>query len=215
MKKIMALILSLMMLLGLTSVSMASTIYMDVMSGGEYENKSYYNDLSQIGIGFEVPLDDVTLSGIFTSGTREGYYDYDTSSFLLKGGYALVNDRQLRLDVTAGLYNRESDFYYEDFYTESYYSLMVGFDAKLKLDKKAWIDFSYAFGLTPKYDLEDDFGYIGTRDLDSISLLNCKLNLLLTREFGVSLGYTSETIDFKNIGKETYSGLTMGAFFKF
>jgi hypothetical protein len=224
MKKILISGLTLVLVLGLASVSMASTVYMDVWSGGEREASSYSKDLSQISIGLDMPIDDFKLACNLTSGTindfidRDLYHcDVDTASILLKGGYALINDRQLRLDITGGFYDRKIDWdylYNDDIETESFYSLMLGFDAKLKLDKKAWIDFSYSFGLNPQVDI-DYYSYSETEDLDSISLLNLKFNYLFTREFGASLGYNCETIDYENSSKEKYSGITVGAFFKF
>lgn len=226
MKKVLISGLTLVLVLGLASVSMASTVYMDVWSGDYDRGNSY--DLSQISIGLDMPIDDFKFACNLTSGTfrdypgyHRYYYDIDTTSILLKGGYALINDRQLRLDVTAGLYDRVINWDYNDIHgnleTDSVYSLMLGFDAKLKLNKKAWVDFSYSFGIAPQQEWTysayyDEYDLL---DVDSISLLNCKLNLLLTPEFGVSLGYNCETIDFTSSSKDKYSGVTVGAFYRF
>jgi hypothetical protein len=231
MKKILISGLTLVLVLGLASVSMASTVYMDVMGGGDVDWGSFSNDLSQVSIGLDMPINEFKFACNLTSGTIDDYlapsrfhYDIDTASILLKGGYALINDRQLRLDVTAGFYDRiinwdyheaDSEGYYIE--TESFYSLIIGFDAKLKLNKKAWVDFSYSFGLAPQQErtYSNYHGDYDVYDVDSISLLNCKLNLLLTPEFGVSLGYNCETIDFDGTSKDKYSGVTVGAFFRF
>jgi hypothetical protein len=220
--------LTLALLLGLASISMASTVYLDVLTGGNADVYTTSNDLSQISLGLDLPLDEFKFTCNLTSGSINDYlaynsyrYDIDTASILVKGGYALINDRQLRLDVTGGFYNRtidwdylETDRYYDKIETESFYSLTVGLDAKLKLDRKAWIDFSYSFGLNPQVETEY-YLYSTTSDLDSISLLNLKFNYLFTPEFGASLGYNCETIDYEGSYKDKYSGLTVGAFFRF
>jgi hypothetical protein len=224
MKKILASGLTLALVLGLATAAMASTVYMDVWNGGEIEQNYYSNttDVSQIVLGFDVPMDEFKLSCNLTTGSIDGYnrnyhyYDADTSSIFVKGGYALINERQLRVDVTAGFYDRILTFDSFDNFEDSYYSLMLGIDAKLRLDKKAWIDFSYAYGISPRGEntfLDENYPF----DVESISLLNCKFNFLLTRELGVSLGYSCEQISFDGYyDKEKFtSGLTLGAFLRF
>jgi hypothetical protein len=220
MKKFSILALTLIMMLGLVSVTWASTVSLDVWSGGEVEQNSYTTDLSQVAIGLEIPINDFKFACNLTSGTildykcGYHYYDVDAASFLLKGGYALVNNKKLRLDVTAGFYDRVITYDDYDNDEDSYYSITAGFDAQLKLTQKAWINFSYTYGLAPQgkntyYDDSDLF------HIDSISLLNSKFNVLFTRQFGMSLGYHYETIDFDSSYKEKYSSFTLGVFYKF
>jgi hypothetical protein len=224
MKKILTFGLTLALILGLATVSLASTVYMDVWNGGKAEQSYFSNtaDVSQIALGFDIPMDEFKLSCNLTTGTIDAYYrdddyyDADTSSIFLKGGYALINDRQLRVDVTAGFYDRILTFDHFDNFEDSYYSLMLGLDAKLKLDNNAWIDFSYAYGITPQGEnsfLDELYPF----NVDSISFLSCKFNYLLTRELGVSLGYSYEQISFDGFyDKEEFtSGLTIGAFLRF
>jgi hypothetical protein len=211
MKKFLTSGLILALVLGLATASPASTVYMDVWNGGEFDTgSSTKKNLSQIAVGLNIPMNEFKFSCELTDGTIDCYGckdDFDTSGILLTGGYALVNDRQLRVDITGGFYERTLSFYYRGD-EKSYYSSMLGFDAKLKLDKKAWLDFNYAFGINPRYHYYD---YI---DIDSISLLKCKFNYRITREFGAALGYNCETI--KNGSyKNKYSGITLGAFLRF
>lgn len=233
MKKFLTLTLSMLLTLGLASVSLANTLYMDILSGGkvDIEEVNETCDLSQFGIGIDIPFGDLKLGANITSGVIDDYaYDHywsdyldvDTSSVLLKGGFAVINDREVRLDVTAGFFDRiiayDNSRYYDD--EDSFYSLTVGVDAKIKFNKTAWVDFSYAYGLDPRgksyyidydYDIDDSESF----KVDSISITSCKLNLLLTDQIGASIGYSKETIGFDRFDKETYSGLTIGAFYKF
>jgi hypothetical protein len=225
MKKIILFGLSLILALGLASVTMASTVYIDFTTDGEVDLDSFTEDFSQIAVGFEMPTDEYKVTCNVTSGTIKNYfsgYDYtdiDTIGVLLKGGYALINNRQTRFDITGGFYGREIkwDYYYyhdTDWKKELLYSFIIGFDARLKLNRKAWVDFSYSLGLAPQGEITtfyDSYKY----DIDSISLLNCKFNLRLTEEFGASLGYQSETIDLEKNDKMKFAGLTLGVFFKF
>jgi hypothetical protein len=225
-KKFLVLALTLMISLGVASVSLASTVSLDVLSSGEVKVKSNSGsgtpDLSQVSIGIDVPMDKFKFASNISNGAIEGTYtDFDTTSILLKGGYALINNNQIRLDVTGGFYNRERDIY---FVHGSHYlglgelsvnSLIIGFDSKFIIDKHIWIDFNLALGISPKLT-ESLSGYRDQEsDLDSVSLLNLKFNYLFTKVIGASLGYTCETIEFNNSYKEEFSGLTVGAFYKF
>lgn len=211
MKKVLVLVLALILTLGLASVSMASTVYLDVMADGKVDDGTVY-DLSQTSIGLDMPQDEFKFGFDYSNGTIDiNSYDVDTFSFFLKGGYALIDDKQLRLDVTAGYYDRDLDF--NNGLELSSYSFMLGFDAKLNLDKKAWLDFSYSFALAPEVKLSTPNGS-DSGDLDSISLLNCKFNFLLTNEFGGSFGYRSETLE-GGSDEMTFSGFTLGVFYKF
>ncbi|HYH04925.1 MAG TPA: hypothetical protein VEC37_17675 [Bacillota bacterium] len=233
MKKFLALALSMLMTLGLASASLANTLYMDIFSGGEVDIEEFNEtcDLSQVGIGIDIPFGDLKLGANITSSVIDDYaydsyssdyFDVDTASVLLKGGFALINDRQFRLDVTGGFFDRiiayDNSRYYDE--EDSFYSLTVGVDAKIKFNRTAWVDFSYAYGLDPrgKYinvDYYDDYEEYDSFNVDSISVMSCKLNLLLTDQIGASIGYSKETIGFDRFDKETYSGLTIGAFYKF
>lgn len=217
MKKLLIPAIALCMVMGFSAVSMAATLSMDILGGGELDDGSEPYDLSEVAVGFEFPNRDFKFAGKVTSGTYDDLTEnLDTASVLLKGGVALVNDRQLRLDLIGGLYSRATDMYHlpYGYTTQTYSSLMVGFDARIKLDKRAWIDFSYAFGVNPQMDI-DDGDYIYNYDLDALSLLNFKFNMLIAPRFGVSFGYTSDTIDYEGSPKDTYSGLTLGGFVRF
>ncbi|HEY8464034.1 MAG TPA: hypothetical protein VIM29_08460 [Bacillota bacterium] len=208
MKRILILALTMSLLLSLASMSLAGTAYFDVMTDGEVDRGFYDDDLSQVTIGLEVPGDTYKFAGSFSNGTIEDNGDdWDTTSLLLKGGYALINDRKLRLDLTGGYYYREEDYLG---YERSYRSLLIGFDSKLKIDPRASIDFNFSYGLAP--DMDSD---LYEDDIDSISIWNLKFNYLFTPKFGGSIGYQSETVDLDKSGKDVYSGFTIGAFVKF
>lgn len=229
MKKFLSLTLSMLITLGLASAALANTLYMDIFSGGQVdiEETNETCDLSQVGVGVDIPFGDIKLAANITSGIIDDYpyndyFDTDTASIHLKGGFAIINDRQVRLDVTGGFFDRiiayDNSRYYDD--EESIYSFTVGVDAKIKFNRTAWVDFSYSYGLDPRgkyiyidnyYEYEDYKSFY----VDSISVMSCKLNLLLTDQIGASIGYSKETIGFDRFDKETYSGLTIGAFYKF
>jgi hypothetical protein len=217
-KKLFTLGLTLALVLGLASVSMAGTLSLDVIGAGDVDWDNYSEDFSQIAVGLDIPVNEFKLSCDLSTGTVESNgYDYDTTGILLKGGYNVINERQLRLDLTAGFYDRKInwDYYWDEpTNTTSYYSFIVGFDAKLKLDRKAWVDFKYSYGISPHCDNED-WGETYSYSVDSLSIFDCKFNLLLNPEFGVSLGYHNEIIDYEYLDHETFSGVTIGAFFRF
>lgn len=232
MKKLFTMALTLALTLGLASVSLANTISVDFLHGGEVDwDTPNNNDLSQVAVSFEMPFEEFKFGASLSSGIikdYEGQYydeDIDTASILLKGGYALVNNDDFRLDLTGGFYDRAINWnenqvgnpYVE---TESFYSLTLGVDAKIKFSNKAWLDLSYAFGIDPQCD--EDYNHdnnydphdIETYDLDSISLFNCKFNFLFNPHFGGSVGYNSEISEEGN-HTITFSGFTSGIFVRF
>jgi hypothetical protein len=234
MKKILIFSLTLIIMLGLASMAEANTVSLDVWSGGEYEYRTSSNttvyDLPQASIGLELPGKEFKFACNLSSGTINdydtdyGYADIDTASAFLKGGYALINNQKMRLNLTAGFFDREINWdylmystYLDDYVdSESYYSLTVGFDGKVTLDRKAWINFSYSWGISPQmertYYYSDDL----TADLDSISITDFKFNYLFNRRIGVALGYHCENIEFDlDNNKDKYSSVTLGAFYKF
>jgi hypothetical protein len=214
---------------------LASTVSLDFWNGGESEYRNSANtkvyDLPQTSIGFDFTRKEYKLALNLSSGTLNDYYDtyyedyhdIDTASILLEGGYALINNKRVRLDLTAGIFNREINWNYimyswdmhEDVDTESYYSLTVGFDAKVTLDRRAWLDFSYSWGINPRGKRTYEYSDALTIDLESISITNFKFNYLLNRRFGVALGYSCENIELDLDEKYKYSGVTLGAFYKF
>jgi len=209
-KKLLVLTLTLMMLLGLASVSMANTLYFDITNGGEVDLENNSGDLSQTSIGANITSDDLKFGFDYSSGTVEN--DTDALRLLFKGGHALVDDKQARFDITAGYYNRElsNDYYDEE---ASFYSFLIGFDARINFETNAWVELSYNYGLAPEMELSNDTGYL-SQDADSLSLLNCKFNYLFSEKLGGSIGYQSEIIDYNDV-RLTVSGLTVGLFYNF
>jgi hypothetical protein len=221
-RKILILTLAMTLSFGMISAARAGTVSVDVWSGGEVDTNlgSYTTDVSQISIGIDLPMDKFKFIGNISSGTVEGANsDLDAAGVLLKGGYSLIDNDQIRIDVIGGFYDRALKIEDGTIDIASFYSLIIGFDTTFKLNKNAWVDFSYCLGIDPQLQLqfyEHDFvTYYRVTDLDSISLLNLKLNYLFTEEFGASLGYQSEKIGITNYLDYTFSGLTIGAFYKF
>lgn len=223
MKKLISLVLTVILTLGLTTAALAATASLDILTDGKVDSSYSKDDLSQVTLGVDIPLDDFKISCNLNGGQiKEGKFgfDYDTASIYVKGGYALINDPQLRLDVTGGFYDRQTEAYdsaNNKYPTLSQYAFMVGLDAKVMIHEQAWIDFSYGYGVDPQFDVKysgPHYTYYDTYDLESISVLSCKFNVLLTEQLGVAVGYTTETIDFKDT-KDDYCGLTLGGFIKF
>jgi hypothetical protein len=222
MKKSLTLCLTVLLVLGLASVSLAGTVYMEGLVNGEYDYGSGPVDLPQIAIGFDMPMDEFKIAGNISAGTIKDY-EWNTSSIVLKGGYALIDNDQIRLDIICGLYNQVIDFkdyvpdyYYGDYYDkDTYLCSLIGIDSKFSLNDNMWINVNYGFGISPQ--VERNFYYDGpaTADLDSISLFDCKFNVLFNEEIGMSLGYSYETINWHGSDKDTCSGLTLGVFYQF
>jgi hypothetical protein len=234
MKKLLCLLFTFNLILGLTTMTLAGTITLDVWGGGEYEyrtsDSATIHDLPQISLGLEFPAKLYKFAVNISDGkindyqTDYGYADLDTASILLKGGYALVNNKKIRFDLTAGLFDREINYDYlvyssvlDDYIdTESYYSLTVGLDAKIVLDKRAWLELSYSWGIWPQKERTYYYSKPLTGDLDSIAVINIKFNYLCNRRLGVALGYYCENIEFDLYNnKDKYSSVKLGAFWRF
>jgi hypothetical protein len=233
MKKLYGFAITLLLIMGLAPAALAGTVSLDIWTGGEYEYRSSgattTYDLPQIALGVEIPGTKYKFacnlnSGIITDyDTDYGYENLGTASILLKGGYALINRKKIRLDLTAGFFNRQINFDYLIYSTtrhdyvdiESYYSLTAGLDAKVMLNQKAWLDCSYSMGIYPRAERTYFYKNSVITNLDSISITNFKLNYLLNRRIGVALGYYCENIEFDHNDQDQYSNVTFGGFFKF
>lgn len=237
MKKLLVLVLTLGMLIGVTSVSMAAgTVSLDVLTSGNFNDDDALSnltddslgdfDLSQTTIGFDIPINNFKIAGSYSSGDYKIKHfngSFDTSSLMLKGGFAALNSKNVRLDITGGYFTRDLDYPLEiNLNKRVYYkhelslsSLSIGLDSKFVFQDNMWLDVDFALGINPK----DDISYNGSSesegDLDSLTTLNLKFNYLFTKQFGGSLGYNWEEWKYKNSWKNTFSGLTAGVFFKF
>jgi hypothetical protein len=234
MKKLFSLLFAMLLMAGLTTETLAGTVSLDLFSGGEYEYRSSSGtsiyDLPQTAISLDVPGREFKFACTLTSGTINdydtdyGYADVDTASIFLKGGYALINKKRVRLDLTAGFFTREiswdyllySTILHDDIDHDSFYSFTIGFDAKVALNRRAWFDCSYSLGVHPQKERTYFISDSVTGDLDSISVTNFKFNYLFNRRIGLALGYYCENIDFNPYNnKDKYSSVTLGAFYRF
>jgi hypothetical protein len=112
MKKIAVLSLSVIMVFAIAASSLANSVSLGYMVNGEFE-------FSGSGTG---DVKDIILSGNFTINDkfsvfgeltdcdfeggvleRSGNYKYDARSYILKGNYAVFQDEQVRVDLSAGI----------------------------------------------------------------------------------------------------------------
>lgn len=194
----------------------ANTLSLSTLLGGESENGGYNYDLSQWTIGLNVPVNNkLNFSADLSNGEieRNGATG-DTSGYKLKGAYRIMSDAKVRLALTGGFYHRDLELPAFADYTVS--SLTCGIDGQLKLNPKAWLDFGLALGLLPDEKLDVYYGSNTTGDPDSVVLLNLKFNYLIDKQFGLSLGYVSESYDSDLLKHgNSHTGLSAGAFFRF
>lgn len=223
MKKLLVLALALLMVIGAASVSMAAgTVSLDAFTGDEAKTYSQNFDISQVTLGFDVPIEKFKIAGSFSTGTINEIPDVDTTCFMLKGGFAIINDKNLRLDITGGYYKRVSD-YYDEFdggfidFDRSLTSLLIGLDSKFTLQDNMWFELNLGIGMDAELEITDHptDDVTKTNLIDSLTTLNLKFNYLFTKQFGGALGYSWEKWEGSDTYKETFSGLTAGVFFKF
>jgi hypothetical protein len=216
-KRVMVGTLTMIMVLMLASCTFAVTTFsLNTLLDGKSENGGYNYDLSQWTLGLNVPLNKkLTLSADLLNGEieRNGATG-DTSGYKLKGAYQVFSDSKVCLALTGGLYRRDLELPYYADYTVS--SLTFGVDGQLKLDQKAWLHFGLALGLLSDEKLDEYYGSYYKGDPSSLVLFNLKLNYLINKQFGLSLGYVSESYDSDLLIRgNSHTGLNGGAFFRF
>lgn len=210
-------VITLTLLLTLASCTLAvNTISMNLLLNGESQLDNTDYDMSQLTLGLTVPVaKKISLGVELASGEIDRYgADGDTSSYRIKGAYKIFADQKVSLDLTGGIYHRGLEIPgYADYDVSS---LTIGVDGRLKLDSKAWIDLGLALGLLPDEKLDEYFGGYYKADPDSLALFHLKFNYLVNKQFGLSLGYTSESYDSELLPRgNSHTGLNAGAFFRF
>jgi hypothetical protein len=154
---------------------------------------TYGYDMRQYAITADVPIDNFKLGldctySLLEYGSRKEYEGY---TYKFKGGVALFDNDQLRIDLTAGYYNGQyrpvegmsnSKITYESF--------LVGLDAKLVISDPVWLNASYVCGIDPQVST----GSTSTGDLDKLSVANVRINFQLLDDTGLSVGYRWENL---------------------
>jgi opacity protein-like surface antigen len=210
MKKIIISLLSISLTLMLSAATFAkplNTFSINLTPGGEAEVGGVDYDLSQFTFGLTVPINNkLEFNGEISIGDIDTSHNDGTTNFKLKCDYRIFEDQKFRLDFAGGIYQRNLDLYD---YTVN--SLTFGADARFRLDRQLSVYTGLSFGLLP-----GEKSNLGNGDPGSLFLFHLKFNYLVNPRMGVSVGYTSESIDSEVLWDDnSFKGFNVGVFFRF
>lgn len=222
MKKIAVLILTAVLLLAFTGSSLANSVYLDYLIEGETKTDpgSAKFDSEKISLGGNFRFNDTwSVGGEFATGKIKlnNRSDADITSYKIKGGFAVINDEGIRVDLTAGYYRNEWDYDTKagigDLDSiDSYDSYLVGADAEFNLSNNLVINAGIEYGISGKCKLENG----GDLDLDSLLTYKIGISYYFTEAIGLSLGYRSTAFELKDSDdKITTSGCIAGVTYRF
>lgn len=174
------------------SPSMAAVIYFDPMVGGsraiEINPYSVTGDAAQHIVGLEIPVDKFKVGVEYFQGTLAGEAelgteDSDFDGFELKGGFNIINNPELKVDLIATEFNQE----YQNPAVEVEGTL-VGADLTYRFSNKTFFNGSISQSINAEYG-----------GLEA-SILNYRFKLIqmLNRNVAVAAGYRYYTIDVGN-----------------
>lgn len=178
-------------------------------------------DWKQYMLTADIPLDNFKFGFEANYGEIELYDTIDSLTeyltYMIKGGLAVINSEQARLELTGGYY--KSDFENEDInYTINHESLFLGVDLRLMLSERVWIDANYLRGMNPV--VKTEYGRLHDKaDMDNLESTKVRINFMLTEDTGLSFGYrrddlksTADTVALTNFENKGY---TIGLVYRF
>ncbi len=193
MKKLLLVVTLLTIAFSLTaSPSMAAVIYFEPMIGGsrtiEIDPYSVKGDATQQIIGLEIPVDKFKVGIEYFEGTLEsheelGIEESDFDGFELKGGFNMINNPELKIDLIASEFSQ--DFQNPEVEVDG---TLVGADLTYKFSNKTFFNGSVNKSVKAEYD-----------GLEA-SILNYRFKLIqmLSRNISLAAGYRYYTIDAEN-----------------
>jgi hypothetical protein len=198
---------TLMLMLSATTFAATNTFSINLTPGGQAVVDGYSYDFDEFTFGLTVPINrNLEFNGEISCGEIDSYDNVDTSSFKMKLDWRIFEDRQARLDLAGGIYQRSRDL--DDYQIRS---LTLGIDGRFKISKQLSIYTGLSIGLLP----EEEWGKL-QGDPDSLYLFHLKFNYLLNPRLGVSVGYSYESFNSEwLIDDNYYKGVNVGVFFRF
>jgi hypothetical protein len=147
-----------------------------------------------LGGNFDIN-DQLSLSGEFTDCDLEGGdFDgltIDNSSYKLKGNYAILQNKQVRLDLSAGYLYRKASFQVENLNVKlEGKTLFLGPNIIFNLAENTTLAAGFEYGLTPDGEISA-MGQSTDVDIDSVLNYQVDFNYYITKQIGLSLGYRS------------------------
>jgi len=233
MKKIVVPILIVLMLFTLATSTLAnSSIYLDYMVDGKMDspvpNMTNLSNDNYSAIGGKYQLSNKwSISGEYTSGKMFrilAFYDFgvnyvriedEITTYNIKGGYNVIDNKDLRLDLSAGYYNDNEKYRARemDICDLEFESIFLGADALFNITKNITVSAGFEYGISGEVTAKVD-NIKETDDLDSLFNYKVGFNYYLTKQLGISLGYRSSSYEVDD-GKTTSSGVTTGVTYKF
>jgi hypothetical protein len=197
MKRFLSLFLLTLLLAGITNQSLAisdcNTIIYEAALGEEtnYQQKQY--DLTQYAISADIPLDNfkIGLDCSYSLLEDDSVKTYESYAYKLKGGLAITNTDEVRLDLTGGYLNNQYRSKTNHNASKiTYKSMIVGLDGRVALSEHVWVNANYVYGVNPRITTASSTD----RELDQLWMANVRLNFQFLEDTGLSVGYRWENI---------------------
>lgn len=214
MKKLLIFVATLCLLLALATGALASSVYVEGMVGGTWDDETNTpddGDLTVYRLGGDYAFGKFKIGLDYDSGTSEDANagnDVDFTAYELYGGYCVVDQDNLKLYIDLGYYNQTRDVNSDPTFT----GIMLGADISYAINEQFLLDGGLEFSATGTVeDLDAD-------DQDvSFLKANLKCTYLFSEDFGAYLGYRylKATVDKTNDPEITQSGPVLGVVYKF
>lgn len=206
MKKILVLMITVILVLGLTTGVMAATVYLDSGVNGKAILDSTQSDtIDGFHLGFKAPVNQWFMGLDYSTLTVKGTSNSQVWNYDIKGGYSFVNNNSARVSATLG-------YYHQDIRSDILVSAVtLGLDSEFKMAKNLYLGAEIDCAVAGKNYQSSGV----TSNLDSTLNGKAKLSYYFTDYFGVSLGYYYN--EYKPEGAETtsHNALTLGITGKF
>ncbi|HBE80820.1 MAG TPA: hypothetical protein DDW65_23990 [Firmicutes bacterium] len=208
MKKVMLLVVTVgLLVFSVVTSAFASTAYLDYTIGGNEKAGSTDNiDRDNFLLGVEVPLDQYKVVFEYGKGTiKYDTGDTDTTAFMLKGGYRLVQNDAFQLYGDLSY----SHLSWDASGDPKYSPIMIGVDGKYAINERMFVSGNLDFAVSGKYDNGSD-----KTDTD-YTVAKVKYTYLLSNQIGVAAGYNWSEMKPDGSDKTTDTGATLGLTYNF
>jgi hypothetical protein len=203
MKQLLVLALTTVMVLAISTVSLAGTVSLDYFMGN-WDVDVADGDLTGIGLALDVPFDPWKIGVDYmtlTADTPTG--DADSTLWEFKFGYLISSSDALNFYLDLGYFTAAGDDS-----TDDITAYMLSADLNFLISDASSFDVSLGLSIAGEVDNGSDVSIISAK---------LKYSYYFSDSFGMGIGYRYYNFTIDDVGDTelNYSGLTLGVAFKF
>jgi hypothetical protein len=213
MKQIWVLALTAVMMLSCSITAHAGSVYLDYALNNSVENSWAGNPnptSSGFLVGVEAPIDNWKIAFDYFSGQdkQNTAKICDDAYYTVKGGYALINNHQTRIDLTLGYYDRTFDNLMGS--NGEAYSYLIGLDTLFNVTPRSAFGFDFGYGISGK----DKYNAV-QYDLKPMLLYILRYNYFFAENLGFDIAYRGVQLTDKANNKANTTGFSAGILYRF